>query len=60
MKSQEKKEVQIILRLNQFEARWLKKLMQNPFNETGDPSIEAPQDAEMREMFWKEISKYDL
>jgi len=60
MKSQEKKEVQITLTLNQSEALWLKTLMQNPLNETGDPSIEESQDAEMREMFWKELNKYDL
>ena len=60
MRSQEEKKVQITLILDSYEASWLKALMQNPLNETGDPTREDPQDAEMRRMFWDELSKYNL
>jgi len=60
MKSQEKKEIQITLVLNAEEASWLKALMQNPINESGDPEVEPEHEAAMRKSFWEELSKYDL
>ena len=59
MKTTYTKKVTVTLILEPSEAIWLKSLMQNPLNETGDPTIESPQDAKMRRMFWEQLSKYE-
>lgn len=46
-----KKEITIIIELTEFEARWLKGVMQNPIT-SGDPDNEYIQDSEMRRKFW--------
>jgi len=60
MKSYTKEELHIVLILTPSEAKWVKTLIQNPLNVTGDPTLENPRDREMRKLFWHELSKYNL
>ena len=52
MISQERRETRIMLELDQYEAWWLRSIMQNP---TEDDSGE---DREMRKRFFDELSKW--
>ena len=41
-----------ILELNEEEATWLRGVMQNPHNPTGDPTLEDEYNAKMRKAFF--------
>lgn len=55
-----KKEEFVTLVLNVQEARWLKRIMQNPLNEEKDINLEEPIDSNMRKMFWDILSQHGL
>ena len=52
METNIKKEIKIILTLNEKEAQWLKATMQNPFNGVEDESNET---SEMRHKFFNAL-----
>ena len=54
MKSIAKTTVETVLTLNEDEARWLRKVMQNPIF-TASPEDEDPTDALYRRMFFKAV-----
>ena len=50
MKAETKKEVTVILEMNEKEAKWLKALMQNPLT-----PHENVVEGDMREKFWRAL-----
>lgn len=55
MKSKIKQTMEIILKLNQKEALWLKQIVQNPLCQPDVNFDEPPEDKEMRELFWDSL-----
>jgi len=50
MKIETNKEISVTLQLTEFEARWLKSVVQNPIGVDYEDELE--QDSEMRKNFW--------
>lgn len=51
MKAKKRKEIEVTIIMSEFEAKWLKGIMRNPFYGQ-EPKNERDQDRKMRKMFW--------
>ena len=51
--------IEITITMNEFEARWLKGIMQNPFYGQ-NPSDEQETDKKNREMFWHTLNENEI
>lgn len=56
MKVQSKREIEVVLTLNETEAKWLVGLMQNPLVSQNMPAQESATNAEMRRQYFEALN----